>query len=170
MFEYNKVVEKALKDDEYLNIVKDILFNREVLRLKKYSHHASVSRYEHSLNVSYLGYKLGKKLHANAKELARAGLLHDLFFYDLDEYEKKGRGYFNSHAYTHGKVALKNERKIFSLTKREEEMIEAHMWPLTIVPPRYIETYIIGIVDKHSTISELFLSRKRENAMLSIRN
>lgn len=170
MFEYNKVVERALKDEEYLNIVRDILLNKEVLKLKKYSHHAEVTRFEHSINVSYLGYRLGKKLHLSANELARAGLLHDLFFYELDEYENKGHNFFKSHAYTHGKVALENARKIFTLTKKEAEMVEAHMWPLTIVPPRYIETYIIGIVDKHSTISELFLSRKRENAMISIRN
>lgn len=170
MFEYNKVVEKALKDEEYLSIVRDILFHKEVLKLRKYSHHAEVTRYEHSVNVSYLGFKMAKKLHLNAREVARAGLLHDFFFYEVDEYENKTHSYFKSHAYTHGKVALKKARKFFELSKREEEMIESHMWPLTIIPPRYVESYVIGFVDKNVVFYELSLSRKRNNNFVSIRN
>ena len=170
MFEYNTVVSEALKDEGYLSVVRDILFNREFLKLKGYSHHANITRYEHSINVSYLGYKFAKKVGANAVELARAGLFHDMFFYELEDYENKSHNYFKSHAYTHGKVALENARKIFALSRREEEMIETHMWPLTIIPPKYIESYIIGIVDKYSTIYELYLSRKRQNDIISIRN
>ena len=65
-------------DNEYLNIVDDILYNKEFRKIDSSVHHG-LSRLDHSLRVSYYSYKLSKILLLNTKEVARAGLLHDFF-------------------------------------------------------------------------------------------
>ena len=30
----------------------------------------------------------------------------------------------------------------------EKDIILKHMWPLTIIPPRYLESFIVSIIDK----------------------
>ena len=52
----------ALENSEYLTIVEDILNNKEFQKRKKYNHHGGKSVYDHSLEVSFLAYKISKKL------------------------------------------------------------------------------------------------------------
>ena len=44
-------------DEEYIQLIKDIIDNSEFLKLKTCEHHG-ISRFEHSLKVSYNSYKL----------------------------------------------------------------------------------------------------------------
>ena len=44
-----------LDDEQYYNIVSDILSNDEFDKIKKIEHHG-ITRYEHSLKVSYYAY------------------------------------------------------------------------------------------------------------------
>ena len=150
---------RAMRDKEYIDLVKDILFHDEVKKLKNFLQHMSVSRYEHSVNVSYVGYLLAKKFHLDMSTFARAGLLHDMFFYDWKMYKNTSHSIFKSHFIYHGTVALENARKYFNLNKKEQEMIKKHMWPATIIPPRYLETYIIGFIDKYCAVYEYICSK-----------
>lgn len=150
---------RAMHDEKYLEIVKDILFHNEVSKLREFSHHVDVSRYEHSVNVSYIGYLLAKKIGLDEKCFARAGILHDMFFYDWRTYKSGTRSIRKSHAFYHGTIALENAEKYFVLSNKEKEMIKKHMWPATIIPPRYIETYFIGFVDKYCAIYECIHSK-----------
>ena len=62
----------------YLSEVEDILKNKEFLSLSLYEHHQWTNRLMHSINVSYISWKLAKKLGCDATVAARAGLLHDI--------------------------------------------------------------------------------------------
>ena len=45
---------------------------------------------------------------------------------------------------------------LFDLNKKEKDIIIKHMWPLTIIPPRYIESFIITLVDKYCALKESY--------------
>ena len=62
--------------DEY---VCDILNNEHFLETKKDLHHGT-SKYEHSLRVAKLSYRLGRCFKADLRSVSRAGLLHDFFY------------------------------------------------------------------------------------------
>ena len=68
-------------DFEYINIVKHILSNDKFNEIKKIEHHG-ISRFDHSLKVSYYSYKVAKFLKLDSEEVARGGLLHDFFLSD----------------------------------------------------------------------------------------
>lgn len=143
------------KDSEYFNLVEDILTNKNVLSMKDYIQHGTTSCFEHSLNVSYYSYILCKKLNLDTKSAARAGLLHDLFLYDWHTSTlSKNSPMKKKHAFYHPFLAYKNARKYFNLNNIEKDIILKHMWPLTIVLPKYKETYVIVLVDKLCCITE----------------
>ena len=37
---------------------------------------------------------------------------------------------------------------------KEKEIIKKHMWPLTFSPPKYLESFIVTIVDKYCAFKE----------------
>ena len=75
-------LEKAINDKEYMQIVKDIINNETVAEMKKYRQHYDINTFEHCLNVSYISYRICKKLKWDYKSMARGAMLHDLFLYD----------------------------------------------------------------------------------------
>lgn len=138
---------------EYYDLVKDLLNDPNILELMNYKHHNSTTRFQHSLNVSYYNYLVCRKLHLDARAGARAGLFHDLFFYDRKEHTPvKGEGW---HGVGHPKVAFFNTSELFSIDQREGDMIIKHMWPLTLSFPRYRESYVITFVDKFCAVAEV---------------
>lgn len=137
--------------DSYYSCVKDILSSSEVMELRSFKHHIGVNRFQHSLNVSYYNFRLCKFLHLDARAAARGGLLHDLFFYDWKEHIKSEA----SHAREHPKIALENASRLFALSEREEDMIYNHMFPLTLRRPHFRETYVITLIDKLCTLTEV---------------
>ncbi len=118
------MTEKWEKDPEYLSYVEDLLATEAVQKLANYTQHVNSTRLEHSLSVSYYSYKLAKKWGCNARATARAGLLHDLFYYDWRT-TKFDEG---SHAYMHPRIAVKNAEKITELSDLERDIILKHMW------------------------------------------
>ncbi|SEM65974.1 uncharacterized protein SAMN05216431_10663 [Ligilactobacillus sp. WC1T17] len=142
--------EKWRNDAEYMCYVGDLLEKDEVQKLANFTQHHYSTRLEHSISVSYNSYKLAKKLHLNARATARAGLLHDLFYYDW-RVTKFDRG---THAWVHPRIALRNAEKLTPLTPREKDIIIKHMWGATICPPKYPEGYIVTLVDKYAATDE----------------
>lgn len=136
---------------EYYSCVCDLLNSSEVERLREFRHHIGTTRFQHSLNVSYYNFLLCRKLRLNARAAARAGLLHDLFFYDRKNHERVMR----SHAEEHSAVALYNASQAFSITELEGDMIVNHMFPMTLRIPRHRETFIITLVDKFCACAEV---------------
>ena len=138
---------------EYKNIVADLLKNDMVKEMKLYNHHYTSTCYSHSLEVSYYSFCIAKKLHLDYTAVARAGLLHDLFLYDW----KTDKNHGKLHGIYHPQKALKNAMKIYNLSKKEQDIIKKHMWPLTLSLPRYPESYVVTFVDKYSAIQESFV-------------
>lgn len=140
----------------FYSIVRDIIKNDTVQEMKKYRQHYNTSTFEHCFNVSFISYKICKKLHLDYKSTARAAMIHDLFLYDWRG-GLKAEHFKDLHAFAHPKIALKNAEKLFTLNKKEKDIIVKHMWPVTLFHfPRYIESFIVTLVDKHSAIYESF--------------
>ncbi|AQP54729.1 hydrolase [Vagococcus penaei] len=137
-------------DKEYVALVEDLIFTDEVQSLAKFTQHHYSNRLDHSISVSYRSYLLAKKWNGDERATARAGLLHDLFFYDWRD-QKMGDG---THAYVHPRIALKNARELTEISKLEEDIIVKHMFGATIAPPKYKESYIVTLVDKYCACEE----------------
>ncbi len=131
------------KDLQYMSIVNNILDNDEFLKIKQIEHHG-ISRYDHSLKVSYYSYRIAKALHLDYEQTAIGGLLHD-FFLSPEDRTQKDR--FKS-VFTHPKQAVMMAKSQFDLTKKEEDMIRSHMFPINLSVPKYAESWIVSMVDK----------------------
>lgn len=150
---------KNLMQQNYYRMIEDLLELPEVQQLKQYRHHIMTTRFQHSLNVSYYNYKLCRMFRLDARSAARAGLLHDLYFYDTKQYTKSVHPLRHSHY--HPALALENARMLIQVNDREQDMIEKHMWPVTAQRPSYAETYLITFVDKYCALIEFVLPQPR---------
>lgn len=153
-----KITDRKQFDDFY-NITADILTSQHFQSLKSEPHHGNSSgRFEHCLSVAYYSFVISKKLGLDFKSAARGGLLHDYFFDNWREVKNAGKGLDRirqCHGMAHPRKALKNARTDYELNDREENMILRHMFPLTITPPKYGESWIVSLVDKGVAIGEL---------------
>ena len=139
--------------NEFKAIIDDIATNPNVLSLKNRVQHKNKSRYYHCLCVSYYSYAICKKLKLDYFSAARAGMLHDFYYYDWRDKNVEGQKRF--HAFRHPKIALKNAMDLFELNDLEKDIIVKHMWPLTIKLPSHPESYIITLVDKFCASREI---------------
>lgn len=80
-------------------------------------------------------------------------MLHDLFLYDWRKKQPDRKGF---HGFRHPRIALNNSLKLFNLNEKEQDIILKHMWPITIIPPKYLESYIITFVDKYCALQESY--------------
>lgn len=130
---------------EFRDCVDDILYNDKVQKLDDYEQHCHTSRLQHSVNVAYYSFLICKFFDWDYRSAARAGLMHDLFYYDWRVTKLPKH---NSHPGWHPRVALDNAKKICDLNKIEEDAIVKHMWPMTLVPPKYKESFVVTLADK----------------------
>ncbi|MGX8703383.1 MAG: HD domain-containing protein, partial [bacterium] len=94
------------------------------------------------------------------RELVRAAFLHDYFLYD---WHKQGDKF---HGYHHPDIAADNALRDFELTKREENIIRSHMWPLTFRHlPKSREAYIVSLSDKIVSTRETIRGRKERRRL-----
>lgn len=141
------------KDDaEYRSYIEDLLASDLVQQLANYKQHHHSNRLDHSLAVSYDSYRIAKSKGLDYKAVARAGLLHDLFFYDW----RTTKFDLGSHAFIHPRVALKNAKKVTKLSPMEEDIILKHMYGLTLSRPKYQESLLVSLVDDYEAIREFF--------------
>lgn len=142
---------------EWNEIVGPIITNSEYLRRKEFRHHGDITVYTHSISVSKCAYRISKYLHLNYKDAAIAGVLHDFYTTPWQDVVIK-QPFFKMHAFTHARVALENSQKYFGefLNKKIENAILRHMFPLNIVPPKYLVGIIITIADKVVSFKALF--------------
>lgn len=150
--------EKYREDKEYLACVQDILDNPVFNQMEAYFQHGNTTCREHCIRVSYMSYKLCRKLGWEYYETSRAALLHDLFLYDWHTHAKETGEHF--HGFTHPRVAMNNAVRYFDVTERQKDMILRHMWPLTPIPPKSKEGFVIIYADKFCGLSEVVLRMK----------
>ena len=135
-----------------MSIVNNILYNKDFLKIKEIEHHG-ISRYEHSLKVSYYSYKIARILHLDYEQTAVGGLLHD-FFLSPDDRTQAER---LKSVFTHPKEAVCMAKEHFNLTPKEEDMIRTHMFPINLSVPKYAESWIVSLVDKCVATNEFAL-------------
>jgi len=139
--------EERTRDEEYLRIVGDIERNDEFQRLRNYRHHDDTIL-NHVQVVSYISYLICRRLGLDYRSAARGGLLHDFFLYDWRNHDAPELPKEKNHGIEHPRIALENAGKHFMLNGIERDIIAHHMWPLTLVPPKHKEAYIVTFVDK----------------------
>ncbi|HCX64314.1 MAG TPA: HD family phosphohydrolase [Eubacteriaceae bacterium] len=145
------------RESSFEDCIADLVNHEIVMEMENYRHHNSTSCYEHCVEVSYKTYQVCKRMGLDYQSAARGALLHDLFLYDWrTEKLEEGR-----HAFVHADIALRNAREEFTLNAKEEDVIKKHMWPVTLAPPRYLESFIVSFVDKYCAFTE-FLKNKRK--------
>ena len=140
-------------ESEFYEIISDIYEHEEFLKLKEFYHHNS-SIYEHVMKVSYFSYKACKVLKLDYQSAARGGLLHDFFLYDWRNHDVPDLPEDKFHGIEHPKISFANAEKHFTLNDIEKDIIIKHMWPLTLVPPKYKESFIVSFADKYLASKE----------------
>lgn len=134
-------------DTKYMEIVQLLLYTPEVQSLEQIVHHHISTRLQHSLRVSYVSYCNAIDKGLDEVACARAGLLHDLFYF-----KPKDVHYRRGSKFVHPRVALMNAKQLTSLTKKEEDIIVHHMWltgsSTLFDMPRTREGRLVSIVDK----------------------
>ena len=151
-----KKSKKDLKADyisyaDFESIIRELAKSQVILSMQQFTQHSNVTCHEHSMRVSYCSYRVCKCFGLDYRSAARGGLLHDFFLYDWHvKNQRKGL-----HGFTHPRVALKNAAEHFNLNDTEKDIIEKHMWPLTIRLPKSKESLVVSIVDKYCSFMEI---------------
>ena len=154
--------------DEWFNIVKNILLNEEFQKRLLFKHHKK-SVWDHSVDVSIRAFKYSRKFKTDDRVCAIAGLLHDFYPYawqyskELDDYDKKylsrlskKESLFKKHGFTHARESYENYLKYFKEyeDKKISDCIIKHMFPLNVIPPKYVESWVVTFVDKFVSIKD----------------
>lgn len=143
-------------NNEFENIINELITNDTVLEMKNYKQHFDTSCFDHCYLAAYYCYLICKKFKLDYKSATRAAMLHDLFLYDWRDKNSHRR----FHAFHHGKTACINACKLFKLNKKEQDIITRHMWPVTFAFPNSIEGFILTFVDKYCALHESWQSVK----------
>ena len=138
------------KDKLYISKVNDILEHPEFKKLENIIHHEG-NRMNHSIRVSYHSYRICKFFHLDCDKVARAGLLHDFFFEDNTKLNIKDR---LNVLINHPIYACNNAKKYFEISKLEEDIISSHMFPIGKNIPKYLESWVVDLVDDIEAIYE----------------
>lgn len=147
-------------------ILDELSLSDNFLNNKNFIQHGNTSIYEHVISVAEYSLFLTNKynLKVDKKSLIRGALLHDYFLYDW-HIPRKGH---LIHGFTHAKTSLLNAQKEFDLTEIEKDIIIKHMFPLNIIPPKYLESWIVTYADKVISSKETVIEFKnKSNAFYS---
>ena len=138
-------------ENEFERIIKDLENHEIVKQMKNYRQHYDCSCFDHCKKVAFYTYSFCKKHNLDYVSATRAAMIHDLFLYDWRiKSEKSPR----LHGFRHPRIALNNALNYFKLNDIEKDIILKHMWPLTVVLPRYKESYVVSFADKFSALNE----------------
>lgn len=152
----SKKTSKKRREQIFQKEIDTLARDENILRMKKYVQHGSISTYDHCLDVARLSCRIGEMLpvQVNDRELIRGALLHDYFLYDWHHYDKPW------HGLTHPEEAKKNAIRDYNITPLEQNIIESHMWPLTpLALPRSKEAVVVNIADKICSVRETLFRR-----------
>ena len=131
------------KDEGHYSIVDGIIYDKEFNKLNEIEHHG-ITRYAHSIRVSYYSYKICKLLKLDYVDAARAGLLHDFYISKEDRTTKERL----TDTFTHPKKAVEHAMEVYGINGREQDIIRSHMFPFTTSIPKYAESWVVVLVDK----------------------
>lgn len=153
-----KIVSEYKVAKEIFALGKDILLSEEAGKMKEFIQHGTTTVFEHCVSVAKFSLLFAMNLETlfgiriDRKSLVRGALLHDYFLYDWHEKNE----FHRLHGFTHPGRAHRNAVRDFSMNEKEQDVIRKHMFPLTPVPPRYIESAIVCMADKWCALCETF--------------
>jgi len=119
---------------------------------KAFPHHRDTTVYDHSIHVAEVSLAMADSLPftVDVDSLIRGALLHDYFLYRRKESLKT----YILHGYRHPVIAAENAEKDYGINEIEKNIIKRHMFPLTPIPPRYRESWIVCIAGKYCAVLE----------------
>lgn len=138
----------------------DILCSENFNSMKAYIQHGNMSVQEHCIRVAKTSLAIRDKygIECNSRDLVRGALLHDYFLYDW--HISDGIQSHRLHGFFHPGKALRNAKKEYNISSRQEDIIIKHMWPLTVVPPKCREAWIVTMADKYCSLMETLRIQK----------
>ena len=132
--------------------VADLLGSEQVQQMNSIPHHPGRTCYEHSVFVSYVAFRIARRLGWDYMACARAGLLHDLYLYD----PRDKNAHPGNQCIDHPRFALRNAQALCGdLSEREQNAILSHMWPLSPRMPRCREALVVNVADKLCATAEV---------------
>ncbi|MDO4623140.1 MAG: HD domain-containing protein [Eubacteriales bacterium] len=153
--EEQNIRRRPKEQDSFMTMMSEMERDPRVQLLCNYSQHQGNTTYQHCKNVAMTSYRLAEKLHLriDGKSLAVGAMLHDYYLYNTRDMETSGY----QHGINHPKIALENARKqSFVLNEREKNIIESHMWPLTLTAlPKGREALLVSMADKYCALREM---------------
>lgn len=146
-----KRIQKIERFSRYYNELSE---NSGLGQIAQYPQHGSTSRLLHSVAVAYYSYRFATftRLSFHLPDLVRGALLHDYFLYDAQDGDPAHKGHWTRHP----EIALENAGNEVELTGIEKDIIQKHMFPLTLKPPRYREGVVVSMMDKACSVYEFF--------------
>ncbi len=153
---HKRIEKNAASIRTFRIMTKDILTNDTFRTLDSYEHHRYISILEHSIHVSFLSYLLAKRLSVDPYSMTRGALLHDFYLYDWHDRNPESKTGIQLHGFKHPKIALNNAKNHFDINAVETDIIEKHMWPLTLHKlPKYKASMLVVWVDKYCSFREI---------------
>ena len=130
-----------------------ILHSGNFERTETFVQHGTTSCRSHCIAVARLSLALAGwfRVRHDPASLIRGALLHDFFLYDWHE-KQPATGL---HGYTHPRRALENASLEFEVNAVERDIILRHMFPLTLIPPRRTESWLVCLADKICSVAEI---------------
>ncbi len=141
----------------FLSCIEDLLQTPQVQSMRSLPHHPGVNCYEHSVFVSYVAFRLGRRYGLDYRACARGGLLHDLYLYNCHD----SSAHPGNQCLDHPEFALRNASALTILSEKERNIIQAHMWPLAVHLPRSREAWAVSFADKICATIEVIQLWKR---------
>lgn len=151
----------SLEDREaFARCVGDLTVQQPVRQLRRFAHHRRTSRYDHAILVAYLSFVLARRWHWDSRAVARAGLLHDLFWQECDN--------SLSLCIHHPEMAAANAARITALSPKEENIILSHMWPAGRHLPRCREAWLVDLMDNVVAVLDYMDVSRRWNRRVEL--
>lgn len=125
-----------------------------IMENQRFIQHGSTTLYTHCKNVALMSLKFAHSFNISIDEesLTRGALLHDYYLYDWHDRSKCPP----LHGFVHPSIALANANATYTLSPIEVDIIKRHMFPLTPLPPKTKEGWIVSICDKMCSLYETF--------------
>ena len=132
-------------------IIYELARDKRIRQMGKYIQHGNTTCLRHCISVAYCSLYIAEKFHLNVDKysMVRGALLHDYFLYDWHMCKLK-----ELHGFHHPRIACENAKRDFELNPIEEDIIRKHMWPLTLLLPVYLETWVVSMADKYCSMAE----------------
>lgn len=149
---------KIIIKEEYIKqLLLYYMDDENVKKMKKYKQHKNTSTFDHSVHVAIISYKIATFFHMktnNKEDIMIGAILHDFCLYDWRVSDNSTK---LLHCWQHPKIALRNAKQLFNINHHQEDIIQSHMFPLTLLhPPKTCCGWVVSIADKICAVKEFF--------------